>query len=72
MKKLKEKGIRAELKDEKETVSKKIREGEIQKIPYLLVIGDREINSKTIRVRKRKKGDIGEMKLDQFIDKIKK
>jgi len=67
--KLKEKGIRTELKDEKETVSKKIREGEIQKIPYLLVIGDKEMKSKTIRVRKRKKGDIGEMKLDQFIDK---
>ncbi len=69
MKKIEEKGIRVELKDEKETVSKKIREGEIQKIPYLLVIGDREVKSKTIRVRKRKKGDMGEMKLDQFIDK---
>ena len=72
MKKLEERGIRTELKDEKETVSKKIREGEIQKIPYLLVIGDREINSKTVRVRKRKKGDMGEMKVEQFIDKVKK
>jgi len=67
--KLKE-DFRIELKDENETVSKKIREGEIQKIPYLLVVGDKEIKTKLIRVRERGKGDIGEIKLDKFIDKI--
>ncbi len=63
--------FRVEIKDENETVSKKIREGEIQKIPYLLVIGDKEIKTKSVRVRKRGKGDIGLMKLRKFIEKVK-
>ena len=60
------------LKDEKETVSKKIREGEIQKIPYLLVVGDKEIDNKSVRVRQREKGDIGEMTIEKFLEKIQK
>ena len=64
-----EKGLRAEIKDENETVSKKIREGEIQKIPYLIVVGDKEIETKSISVRQRKKGNINAMKLDEFIKK---
>ena len=67
-----EQGIRCELKDENETVSKKIREGEIQKIPYLLVVGDKEMKTKSVRVRQRGKGDIGMMKIDKFVEKIKK
>ena len=63
--------LRVELKDENETVSKKIREGEIQKIPYLLVVGDKEIKSKSVRVRQRGKGDIGMMKLTKFMEKAK-
>jgi len=63
--------FRTELKDEAETVSKKIREGEIQKIPYLLVVGDKEIKTKSVRVRKRGKGDIGVTKLTKFLEKIK-
>ncbi|MBZ9578603.1 threonine--tRNA ligase [Patescibacteria group bacterium] len=66
-----DKGFRVELKDTAETVSKKIREGEIQKIPYLLVVGDKEVKTKSVRVRKRKKGDIGEMKVEKFLKKIK-
>jgi len=65
-------GFRIEVRDENETVSKKIREGEIQKIPYLLVVGDKEIKTKSVRVRQRGKGDIGEMKLNNFILIIKK
>lgn len=68
-KKLKEEGLRAEAKTEAETVSKKIRQGEIQKIPYLLVVGDKEIKNKTVRVRKREKGDIGEISLTKFLNK---
>jgi threonyl-tRNA synthetase len=64
-------GFRVQLKNENETVSKKIREGEIQKIPYMLVVGDKEIRAETVRVRKRQKGDIGEMKLAKFIEKVK-
>jgi threonyl-tRNA synthetase len=59
------------LKDENETVSKKIRDGEIQKIPFLLVVGDKEMKSKSIRVRERGKGDVGEMKLNKFLEKVK-
>ena len=64
--------LRVEVKDENETVSKKIREGEIQRIPYMLVVGDKEQKSNSVRVRDRKKGDIGMMKLDKFIEQINK
>lgn len=62
--------FRVLLKDENETVSKKIRDGEIQKIPYLLVVGDKEMKNKTVRVRERGKGDVGEIKLVMFLRKI--
>ncbi|MDD3734873.1 MAG: threonine--tRNA ligase [Candidatus Pacebacteria bacterium] len=64
--------LRNKIKDENETVSKKIRDGEIQKIPYILVVGDMEMKNKSVRVRQREKGDIGEMKLDKFLEKISK
>ena len=70
-KQFKEENIRLELKDDNETVSKKIRDGEIQKIPYLLVVGDKEEKSDSVRVRNRKKGDIGLMKTKKFIAQIK-
>ncbi|MBU4350795.1 threonine--tRNA ligase, partial [Candidatus Parcubacteria bacterium] len=65
-------GIRAEARNEDDTLGKKIRTGELQKIPYLLIVGDRELKAKTVAVRQRKKGDLGAMKLDDFISKIKK
>ncbi|HOK00779.1 MAG TPA: threonine--tRNA ligase [Candidatus Pacearchaeota archaeon] len=71
-KKLRENNIRSEANIENETVSKKIREGEIQKIPYILVVGDKEMKNNSVRIRQRKKGDIGEMKLSKFLEKIKK
>jgi len=63
--------IREVVKDENETVSKKIRDGELQKIPYLLVVGDKEMKNKTVRVRERKKGDTGEVKIEKFLKVIK-
>ena len=63
--------LRFKIRDENETVSKKIREGEIQKIPYLLVVGDKEMKTKSVRVRQRGKGDIGIVKLTKFIEKVK-
>ncbi len=63
--------IRFEVKDENETVSKKIREGELQKIPYMLVVGDKEEKSNSVRVRDRAKGDIGPVKTNKFIAQIK-
>ncbi len=65
-------GIRVKVKDGNETVSKKIRDGEIQKIPCLLVVGDKEMKEKSVRVRKRGEGDIGIMKLNKFFEYLKK
>ena len=63
--------LRVEVKDENETVSKKIRDGELQKVPYLLVVGDKEMKAKSVRVRERGKGDMGIMKLSRFLKKVK-
>ncbi len=68
--KLKAEGIRAEINKNNETLGKKIREAELQKIPYLLVAGEKEVEAKSVAVRKRGKGDIGQVKLDDFIEKI--
>lgn len=69
--KLKSEGLRVEAKVEAETVSKKVREGEIQKIPYILVVGDKEMKKKNVRVRQRGKGDVGQMSLTKFVKNIK-
>lgn len=63
--------LRVKVQDENETVSRKIREGEMQKIPYLLVIGDKEIKAKSVAVRQRGKKDIKIMKLSKFLKKVK-
>ena len=68
---LKAKDIRTEINKNNETLGKKIREAEIQKIPYLLVIGDKEVEAKSVAVRKRSEGDIGQTKIEEFIKKIK-
>jgi len=69
---LKTYNIKTKIKDDNETVSKKIREGEIQKIPYILVVGDKEVKTKSVRVRERSKGDIGMIKLNKFMEKVKR
>ena len=71
-KELKDSGIRVELDDTNETVGKKIREAELQKIPYILVVGDREEKSDSVAVRQRGKGDLGAMKLEKFSEKIQR
>jgi len=63
-------GSRAQVKDESETVSKKIRQGEILKIPYLLVVGDKEMKLKSVRARSKNK-DLGMIKLNKFLEKVK-
>jgi len=70
VKKLTENNFRCQLKDENESVSKKIRNGEIQKIPYLLVVGDEEKKEKSVRIREKSK-DLGKIKLTRFIKKAK-
>lgn len=63
---LSDKDIRVDTDFRKETIAKKIREGELQKIPYLLIVGEREVASRKVAVRKRGKGDIGQLTLEQF------
>lgn len=72
LKQLKEAGIRAEINLNNETLGKKIREAEMQKTPYLLVVGDKEIQAGAVAVRQRGKGDIGQIKIEEFTRKIKK
>jgi len=65
-----EKNIRAELDNRGETMSAKIRDAELQKIPYILVVGDKEIKAKAINVRRRGEKVLGSMKLDKFLKLI--
>ncbi|MBI2506956.1 MAG: threonine--tRNA ligase [Candidatus Colwellbacteria bacterium] len=69
---LAQENIRIELTDSNETLGKRIREGELQKIPYLLIVGEKEIKSQSVAIRKRGKGDIGSQKLSKFVETIKK
>jgi len=63
--------IRVELDDRNEKVNYKIREAQGQKIPYMLVLGDREAENGAVAVRHRSAGDIGSMGLEEFIARIK-
>ena len=69
---LKKHGIRAEIPPSSETLAKRIREAEIQKIPYLLVVGEKEAKTNLVAVRKRGKGDLGAKKLSKFVEEITK
>ena len=64
--------IRAHLDDRNETVGKKIRESEIKKIPFMIVVGENEAKNDTISIRRHHGDDLGEMKIEKFIDIIKK
>ena len=64
-------GIRVELDDRQEKIGYKIREAQLQKVPYMLILGEKEVEANAVGVRKRKEGDIGQMPLDDFIAKIK-
>ncbi len=68
---LEEAGLRVELDDRNEKIGYKIREAQMMKIPYMLVIGDKEKEAKEITVRSRSKGDLGNMDLEEFVEKIK-
>jgi threonyl-tRNA synthetase len=70
-KQLEEKGIRVEIDTRNEKIGYKIREGQLQKIPYLLVVGDKEIESGAVAVRHRKEGDLGSQDINDFIAMIK-
>ncbi len=62
--------IRVEVDDRSEKIGYKIREAQLEKVPYMLVIGDKDIENNTVSVRSRKDGDIGAMGINEFIAKI--
>ena len=63
--------IRVELDSRNEKIGYKIREAQLQKIPYMLVIGEKEMQNNTVGVRSRSDGDIGAIEISEFIEKIK-
>ena len=67
---LKENGIRVEFDERNEKIGYKIRESETQKIPYMLIIGEKEQTAGNISVRKHKEGDKGSLSINEFIDNI--
>ena len=69
---LKEQGIRVETDSRNEKIGYKIREAQLEKVPYMLIIGDKEKEEKTVSVRMREKGDVGAMALADFAARVKK
>jgi len=70
-KELKEENLRVNLDNRNEQLSKKIRDAEIQKIPYMFIIGGKEVKSGTVSVRHHKEGDIGSFTIEEIIPRIK-
>ena len=63
-------GIRAEVDNRNEKIGYKIREAQLEKVPYMIIVGDKEKEDKTVSVRSRKEGDLGVMSIDSIIDKL--
>ena len=62
--------IRTVLDDRNEKIGRKIRDNELKKIPYLLIVGENEMNNNTVSVRRQGQGDMGTMSVEDFISKI--
>jgi threonyl-tRNA synthetase len=69
--KLKKSDIRAEVDDRNEKIGKKIRDTELMRVPYMLVVGEKEMNENKVAVRRQGKGDLGVKALDEFVSEIK-
>lgn len=65
-----EKDIRAEVDDRQEKIGYKIREAEVNKVPYMIIIGDKEVETNTLSVRRQKAGDLGSFTLDELFDRL--
>jgi threonyl-tRNA synthetase len=63
-------GLRAEVDDRTESVGRKIREAELRKIPYMLVVGDREAEQRAVALRRHKEGDLGTVPLDEAVGRL--
>ncbi|MFN2372619.1 MAG: threonine--tRNA ligase [Cyclonatronaceae bacterium] len=71
LKALKKEGMRVEINDRSEQIGAKIREAETSKVPYMLIVGDKEKQNRSVSVRKHRKGDIGQFTLTDFINRLK-
>ena len=71
-KELKDAGFRVEVSTKSDKIGAKIREAQLQKIPFMVVLGDKELEENKIAVRERKQGDIGQMNLEEFIEIARK
>lgn len=67
---LQQDGVRVEVDNRNETIGKKIREAGLEKVPYTLIVGEKEVSKGTVSVRKRKVGDLGSMKESEFVEKV--
>ncbi len=67
---LEEAGLRVEVDYRNEKMGYKIRQAELQKVPYMLILGDREMEQGTVSVRERRKGDLGSSSLAEFMDRV--
>ena len=67
---LKKAGIRAEVDDRNEKIGKKIRDTELMKVPYMLVIGEKEMNDNCVSIRRQGKGDLGSKELLSFVNEL--
>ena len=59
-------GMRVEVDDRNEKIGYKIREAQVQKVPYMVIIGDKDIENNTVSIRHRKDGDLGSMSLEEY------
>lgn len=69
---LRNKGIRVEMDDRAEKIGYKIREAQLQQIPYMLVVGEKEVEERLVSVRSRDEGDQGQIKIDELVSRIVK
>jgi threonyl-tRNA synthetase len=72
LEKLKKADIRVEIDDRNEKIGKKIRDTELMKVPYMLVVGEKEMNENKISVRRQGKGDLGAKSVDEFLSEVVK
>ena len=71
LKAFKKEGMRVEINERSEQIGSKIREAETSKVPYMLIVGDKEKQNRSVSVRKHRKGDIGQFTLTDFINRLK-
>ena len=64
---VKDPGFRVEVDSRSEKIGYKIREAQLEKVPYMFIVGDKDIEAGTVSVRHRKEGDLGAMQLSDFI-----